>query len=48
MNKKSLHITYIDLAKAYDFVEYWAINDTLKHLGFNTKFINIINEMCHM
>jgi len=27
-------------------VEYWAINNTLNHLGFNTKFINIINEMC--
>jgi len=46
MTKSPLHITYIDLAKAYDSVEHWALEKTLRYMGFNPNFIEIIKEMC--
>src|SRR6201999_103219 len=41
-----IHIAYIDLAKAYDSVEYWGIVEVLENLGFNDKFVALIKAMC--
>ena len=30
-----IHITYIDLAKAYDSVEHWGIEMTMREMGFD-------------
>ncbi len=44
-NKKT-HLIYIDLAKAYDSVEHWELEQILRKYGFNEITINIIKEMC--
>lgn len=44
--EEDIHVTYIDLAKAYDSVEHWGLEVTLQELGFNTEFITIINNIC--
>jgi hypothetical protein len=40
-----LHIIYIDFAKAFDSVAYWAIEQTLTAMNFSTPFIDNINEL---
>ena len=46
MKEKELHMCYIDIQKAYDLVEYWALDLILKKYGFNNKFRNIIQDIC--
>jgi hypothetical protein len=46
MNEKELYICYIDIQKAYDSVEFWALDLVLEKYGFNKKFRNIISEIC--
>ena len=33
---KELHLLYLDLAKAYDLVEYWALQDAMRGLGIRS------------
>ena len=42
---KEAHLSYIDLKKAYDYVEHWAIQETLINLNFDKKFIRMIEEL---
>jgi Reverse transcriptase (RNA-dependent DNA polymerase) len=42
---KEIHITYIDLIKAYDSVEYWLIKQTLEFYNLNSHFTKIIMLM---
>ena len=37
---------YIDIQKAYDSVEYWALDIILEKYGFSSKFISIIQDIC--
>jgi hypothetical protein len=46
LNKKPIHIIYLDLAKAYDSVEHWAIKQILSKYGFNKEFTKIIQDIC--
>lgn len=39
------HITYVDLKKAYDYVEFWAVKEVLTNLNFDLKFINLVEEL---
>ena len=41
-----LHLSYIDLAKAYNSVEHWGITDTLDKMSFSIDFVATINSMC--
>ncbi|HYJ01232.1 MAG TPA: reverse transcriptase family protein, partial [Nitrososphaeraceae archaeon] len=43
---RELHVTYIDIQKAYDSVEFWALELVLEKYGFNTHFIDIISDIC--
>ena len=43
--KKELHVVYIDLTKAYDSVNHWALLDTLKALGFANDFVEFIRNI---
>src|SRR4051812_47425161 len=45
--EKPLHAMYIDFAKAFDSVPYWAILETLKHMNFGEEFIEVIQELYH-
>jgi hypothetical protein len=47
IENKKLHVCYIDIQKAYDSVEYWALDLILEKYGFNKHFRNIINDICH-
>jgi hypothetical protein len=47
MKDKKLHVYYIDIQKAYDSVEYWALDLILEKYKFNKHFRDIINDMCH-
>ena len=46
INNKELHMCYIDIQKAYDSVEYWALDIILEKYGFSSKFISIIQDIC--
>ena len=46
MNDKKLHLCYINIQKAYDSVEYWALDLILEKYGFNTNFRDIIHDIC--
>ena len=37
---------YIDIQKAYDSVEYWAMEMILEKYGFNKHFIDLIMNIC--
>jgi hypothetical protein len=41
----ALHVLYIDLTKAYDSVEHWALLDTLGYFGFDISFCKIIESL---
>jgi Reverse transcriptase (RNA-dependent DNA polymerase) len=43
--KKELHVTYIDLTKAYDSVEHWSIKQTLAYYNFDEHIIKIIMSL---
>ena len=43
---KVIHMAYLDLAKAYDSVEYWRIIDTLQKMSFSNNFTELINSIC--
>ena len=43
--KQEAHIAYIDLKKAYDYVEYWAVKEVLTNLNFDPKFVDLISEL---
>jgi hypothetical protein len=42
---KELHIIYVDFCKAFDGVQYWAIEKTLKAFNFGNKFVQSIMNM---
>jgi hypothetical protein len=43
----TIHYTSIPNTLHPSFLtEYWAVNDTLTQMGFNNKFVKIINKMC--
>jgi hypothetical protein len=46
VNDKNLHTCYLDIMKAYDYVEHWGLFKVLKMYGFSKKFRNIIKEVC--
>ena len=46
INEKELHVCYLDIQKAYDSVEYWALDLILKKYGFSKHFRHIISNIC--
>jgi hypothetical protein len=42
---KPLHAVYIDFAKAFDSVPYWAIAETMQAMKFPSSFVNNIMEL---
>ena len=42
---RELHAVYIDIQKAYDSVEFWALEKVLQKYGFNKHFVNIIMDI---
>ena len=38
LENKNIHVCYIDIQKAYDSVEHWALNRVLKEYGFSKDF----------
>ena len=44
-NDKDIFVIYIDFAKAYDSVEYWALNKALKHQGFNNSWCKTVMSL---
>jgi exonuclease III len=42
---KPLHTVYIDFAKAFDSVPYWAIEKTMEFMSFPPSFVNNITEL---
>jgi exonuclease III/ribonuclease HI len=43
--QRPLYIAYIDIKKAYDSVEHWGIQQTLRHYKFNESYINLIQQI---
>ena len=43
---RELHMIYIDIQKAYDSVEYWALELVLEKYGFSKHFRDIIMDIC--
>src|SRR5271169_1818914 len=46
MEDKELHVCYIDIQKAYDSVEHWALDLVLEQYGFSNQFRKIISSIC--
>ncbi|KAE9412401.1 hypothetical protein Angca_005540, partial [Angiostrongylus cantonensis] len=46
LENKNIHVCYIDIQKAYDSVEHWALNRVLKEYGFSKDFREIIKSIC--
>lgn len=44
INKKPLHVCYVDVKKAYDSVEHWGINKILTAYGFDKEFVKLIGD----
>ena len=44
--ESTLHVCYIDIQKAYDSVEYWALNKVLEEYGFSEHFREVILNIC--
>lgn len=42
---EELHAVYIDFAKAFDSVPYWAIEQTMKAMNFGDTFVDNIMEL---
>jgi hypothetical protein len=45
-NDRELHACYIDIQKAYDSVEHWALDRVLEEYGFSQHFRDIITDIC--
>ncbi len=43
--KKELHVTYIDLARAYDSIPLEGLYETLSEYGFPEKVVQLIKTM---
>jgi len=46
LNKKPLHVCYVDVKKAYDHVEHWGIKKVLTEYGFSQGVISLIMSIC--
>ena len=44
-NNKELKVLYLDIKKAYDSLEHWALKETLELIGFPKKFCSLIKNM---
>jgi hypothetical protein len=44
-NNMELHAIYVDFAKAFDSVPYWAIQQTMSAMNFDTLFIDNVMEL---
>jgi len=42
---KELHMLFLDLAKAYDSVEYWAMDVAMRGLGVPEKLLDFMNRL---
>lgn len=42
---KPLHVALLDIAKAYDSVEHWAMKETLEAYGLNQNDVDILMDM---
>lgn len=42
---KKTFLTYVDLKKAYDYVEHWAMREALTSLNFDKNFVRMIDEL---
>lgn len=45
IHNDELHTCFVDLEKAFDSVEHWAIAQALKLLGFSDDFIEFVNNL---
>lgn len=45
LHKKELHVCYIDLVKAYDSVEHWSLEETMRHYNMGENTIKIIMSL---
>ena len=45
INNNDLNVLYLDIKKAYDSVEHWALVNTLKILGFQERFCTLIQNI---
>ena len=44
-NKRSIHLLYIDIRKAFDSIEHWVLKDTLRYYNLQDKSIRLIMNM---
>jgi len=44
-NNKELHIIWIDLKKAYDSVEHWALETAMRMMGLQENFIELVKNI---
>eukprot|EP01133_Synstelium_polycarpum_P016836 gene16836-20020_t len=42
---KEMHVAFIDLRKAFDSIEHWAIREALVRKGISTKLVNLISNI---
>ena len=42
---KEAHILFLDLAKAYDSVEYWALEDAMRGLGVPEGILTLMRQL---
>ena len=42
---KEAHMLFLDLAKAYDSVEYWALEDAMRGLGVPEKILTLMRQL---
>jgi reverse transcriptase-like protein len=45
LKNQKLHVMYLDIKKAYDSVEHWALIDVLSKMGFNRTFTKLISSI---
>ena len=45
-HNRALHVSYIDVKKAYDSVEHWGLQQVMEEYGFSPMFIKLINNLC--
>ena len=44
-NKKECHMLFLDLAKAYDSVEYWALEDAMRGIGIPENVLTVMRNL---
>ena len=42
---KACHMLFLDLAKAYDSVEYWAMEDAMMGMGVPPKVVDLMCKL---